>query len=389
VYSEFHQEDDGLNMLLQAKSNPLPIVVDMSDGTHTYQLTDGQGLFWNNQPQSWMAFNERWHETKTAFYLVDTWNVGNWRFDAGVRDEHDDIGGWFQNTTSGPLSPDPYAIYSSQAEYLINSYQNPTYSKTAPSWTLGANYQISSNMSVYGRVNDGVFMPTFDDIQPLPSTPVEKIHNMEVGFKFQAPWVFLDVSAYRRLFYGVPYQIDTNNGQINLVYGSTTKGLDMQATFTPFEHFSVNINGDYMDGHYSGYAGCVTYVAQDGSTQCSSINGMDLDRQPKVQFRVTPAYTIPTSWGSMKYWLTYEHVGDRYGDQLEQQPLGSYYDLSFGATANIGQSWMLTLRGTNMTNQIGITEGNARLFGFASEGGVILARSIEGREVNLQVKYKF
>ena len=27
--------------------------------------------------------------------------------------------------------------------------------------------------------------------------------------------------------------------------------------------------------------------------------------------------------------------------------------------------------------------------GFASEGGVILARSIEGREVNLQVKYNF
>jgi hypothetical protein len=42
-----------------------------------------------------------------------------------------------------------------------------------------------------------------------------------------------------------------------------------------------------------------------------------------------------------------------------------------------------------MTNQIGVTEGNARLFGFASGGGVILARSIEGREVNFQVKYKF
>jgi hypothetical protein len=49
----------------------------------------------------------------------------------------------------------------------------------------------------------------------------------------------------------------------------------------------------------------------------------------------------------------------------------------------------MRLQGTNMTNQIGITEGNARLFGFASTGGVILARSIQGREVNVQVKYKF
>jgi outer membrane receptor for Fe3+-dicitrate len=389
VYSEFHQEDDGLNMLLQAKSNPSPIVVDMSDGTHTYQLTDAQGLFWNNQPQSWMAFNEKWHAMTTALFAADTWNIGNWRFDGGLRVQYININGWFQNTTSGDLDDNPYTVYNNDAEYLINSFQHPSYSKSAPSWTAGANYAISNNMSVYARVNDGVFLPTFDDIQPLPSTPVEKIHNMELGFKYQSPWIYVDVAAYRRLFYGVPYSITLDTGQINLVYGSTTKGVNTQVMVTPFKHFTVSLSGDYMDGHYSGYDSCVPYVAQNGSNECSTINGMDLDRQPRVQYRVTPAYEIPTSWGSMKFWLTYEHMGNRYGDQLEQQPLGSYYDIAIGAIANIGQNWMLTLRGTNMTNQIGVTEGNARLFGFASGGGVILARSIEGREVNFQVKYKF
>jgi hypothetical protein len=108
-----------------------------------------------------------------------------------------------------------------------------------------------------------------------------------------------------------------------------------------------------------------------------------------VQYRFTPAYTIPTGWGSMKFWATYEYIGNRYGDQLSQQPLGHYYDIAIGALANIGKNWVLTLRGTNVTNQLGVTEGNARLFGFASDGGVILARSIEGRELNFQVKYKF
>jgi len=389
VYSESHSEDDGLNQLLQAKNNPNPIVVNLSNGTNTYQLTDGQGLFWNSQPQPWMSFNERWHATTVAFFAADEWNIGNWRLDGGVRVQHNDTSGWFQNTTSGDLDANPYTVYNNNAEYLINSFQRPSYSKTAPSWTLGANYLISDNMSVYGRVNDGVFFPGFDDIVNLPSTPVEKIHNMELGFKYQSPWLFVDVSAYRRLFYGIPYSITLDTGQINLVYGSVTKGINSQVTVTPFEHFSIALSGNYMDGHYSGYDSCVPYVAQNGSNQCTSINGMVLDRQPKIQFRVTPAYVIPTSWGSMKFWLTYEHVGDRFGDQLEQQPLGSYYDLSMGAIANIGQNWMLTLRGTNMTNQIGITEGNARLFGFASGGGVILARSIEGREVNFQVKYKF
>lgn len=389
LYSVDHSEYDGLNQLLQAKNNPNPIVVNLSDGTNNYALTDSQGLFWNSQPQSWMAFNERWHATTTAFFLADEWNIGKWRFDGGMRIQHDDIGGWFQNTTSGDLDANPNTVYNNNAEYLTNSFQHPSGSRSAPSWTLGANYALSDHMSAYARVNDGVFLPSFDDIVNQGSPPVEKIHNMELGFKYQAPWIYADISAYRRLFHGIPYSIDLPTGQINLVYGSVTKGINTQVTVTPFEHFSVALSGNYMDGHYSGYDSCVPYIAQDGSERCDSIDGMVLDRQPKFQYRLTPAYVVPTSWGSMKFWFTYEHVGNRYGDQLQQQPLGSYHDLAIGAIANIGQNWMLTLRGTNITNEIGITEGNARLFGFASGGGVILARSIEGREVNFQVKYKF
>jgi hypothetical protein len=212
---------------------------------------------------------------------------------------------------------------------------------------------------------------------------------MELGFKYQADWIYASVSAYHRLFYGVPYTITTDTGQQSFVYDSDTKGINFQTTIKPFDHFTVALSGDYMDGHYTHYLTCVQYVAQDGSNQCTSINGMQLQRQPKVQGRLTPAYDVPTSWGGMRFWVTYEYVGNRYGDLIEQQPLGNYYDLSFGAAANIGENWSLSLQGTNLTNQTGITEGNARLFGFASTNGVILARSIEGREVNFQVKYKF
>ena len=77
---------------------------------------------------------------------------------------------------------------------------------------------------------------------------------------------------------------------------------------------SLAFSGNYMDGHYSDYHGCVPYTAQDGSNRCDTITGKPLDRQPKVQYRFTPAYTIPTDWGSLKLWTTYEYVGNRYGD---------------------------------------------------------------------------
>jgi TonB dependent receptor len=96
------------------------------------------------------------------------------------------------------------------------------------------------------------------------------------------------------------------------------------------------------------------------------------------------------AWGDVTGWVTYEHVGQRYEDQSGLQPLGAYYSLGAGIVANYGKNWQVRVQGTNLTNQIGLTEGNARKFGVESGiGGVILARSIEGREVNIEVKYKF
>jgi hypothetical protein len=64
--------------------------------------------------------------------------------------------------------------------------------------------------------------------------------------------------------------------------------------------------------------------------------------------------------------------------------------LDFGVTSNVGENWQFNLRGTNMTNELGLTESNSRIFGSAaSAGGVLLARPMEGREVNFQAKYSW
>lgn len=377
----------GNNMLLQAKSNPNPIVVNLSNGTNTWQLSSPQGFVSGATD----AFQQRWNAFNTAFFLTDSWKVGNWLFDGGIRAERQDASGAYMNSATGDLDDNPYTLYNNNAAYLTSGLNYMKYDKTAPSWTVGANYEFNPNMSAYVRINDGVHFPDFNDIQGgYPNNvPVEKIHNMEIGFKYQADWVYLDVNAYRKLFYGVPYTYtDPQGQQVSLIYGSSTKGVNLSTTLKPFEHFTVALSGDYMDGHYTN-TGLEEYTTQAGTAAYASMWGMQLQRQPKLQYRLTPAYDMPMAWGDLNFWVTYEYVGSRYGDLIEQQPLGHYYDLSFGAVANVGKNWQFSLQGTNITNQLGITEGNSRLFGFASSGGVILARSIEGREVNFQVKYKF
>lgn len=80
--------------------------------------------------------------------------------------------------------------------------------------------------------------------------------------------------------------------------------------------------------------------------------------------------------------------GLKFGALLQQ--LGTYNTWDFGVIANVQQHWQLRLQGTNITNELGLTESNSRIFGSAvGSNGVILARPLQGREVNFQVKYLF
>jgi hypothetical protein len=99
---------------------------------------------------------------------------------------------------------------------------------------------------------------------------------------------------------------------------------------------------------------------------------------------------LPIGQGDVTAYVTYTYVGDHTQDQSGLQQLGTYYTWDFGVTARLGDNWEFTVRGTNVTDEIGLTESNSRIFGpAAGAGGVILARPLEGSEINVQAKYKW
>ncbi|MBV8145828.1 MAG: TonB-dependent receptor, partial [Gammaproteobacteria bacterium] len=202
-----------------------------------------------------------------------------------------------------------------------------------------------------------------------------------------------DLSVYHIDFTGLQYQETSPAGVgtgVISTYGSTAKGFNFTGTVTPFQNFTIRLVGDYMDGHYQDYVGCAPYTDIFGHHQCADINGAPIQRQPKWHGMVTPSYTVPWNNGDVTAFLTYEYVGQRYEDITGLQPLGTYYMLSAGIVANVGRNWQFRVQGTNLTNQIGLTEGNARKTGAATGiGNVLLARPIEGQEINFQVYYKF
>jgi hypothetical protein len=352
-------------------------------------------------PQGFVSFNNNYNilqhgnATNVAGYLSDSWKIGPWLVDVGARLEKIDARQRTCNRSPQQLGS-IFDLWDAKTPICNGTFDYEHYTTTRPTFTGGANYEFSSNMSAYVRANTGVHFDDFDNgIRGAGGkfAPLQTVTNYEGGFKFQAPWAYLDVSVYHRDFTGLQYQetnsVGVGTGVIS-TYGATTKGVDFIGVLTPLPGLNLRLVGDYEDGTYKDYVGCAKYTDILGNPQCAQINGQPLQRQPKFQIRVTPSYTLPGPWGDATAWVTYEHVGQRYEDQSGLQPLGSYYMLGAGILANLGTNWQFRVQGTNLTNQIALTEGNARKFGQATGiGGVILARPIEGREIAFTAYYKF
>lgn len=396
VYFAHYTDDDnwslGNQMIMTNTPNATPIQLSYVQGGNTYDLSS---------PQGFVSFNNNYNivehgdATNIAPYFGDSWKSDRWLVDASARLETIDAHQRTCNRTNQQLGT-IYQLYENAVPSCNGTWDMEHYVKAKPAFTIGANYEISRHMSAYVRWNTGNHFDDFDNgIRGAGGNfaPLQTVKNYEGGFKWQTPLLYLDISVYHRQFTGLQYQ-ETNatgvaTGAIS-TFGSDSKGINFSGTVRPFKHFDVNVIGDYMDGHYTHFNGCAPYIDINGNNQCAPIDGAPLQRQPKFQISVTPSYMVLQNWGDVTGWITYEHVGQRYEDQSGLQPLGSYYMLSGGVVADVGDNWQFRLQGTNLTNQIGLTEGNARRFGYeVGINNVIMARPIQGREVNIEAKYKF
>lgn len=397
LYLAHYTDDDkwalGNQMLMTNTPNATPITVNYTNGGNTYQLTDNQGFLDNG------AYNisESGRATNKAFYLSDSWRIDKWLFDASARIENEDATNTVCNLTNRNLDGNLLTLYNNNVPVCNGTYSTTNYNKTHTSWTVGVNYRLADNMSVYARANKGAHFGDFDNALRGNTTgntpPLQKIQNFEAGFKYQSDVVYADVSVYHKQFSGLPYQPTDGNGVpvgSPLLYGSDSKGINLVGAVTPVDNLKLQLVANYLDGHYSHYSACIPYVNQVTGNGCAFIDGKQLQRQPKFRFMFTPSYRIPFGWGDLTAFVTYTHVGPHTQDQSGLQQLGTYDTWDFGVIANVEQNWQLRLQGTNMTNELGLTESNSRIFGSAAgSNGVILARPLEGREVNFQVKYKF
>ncbi len=295
------------------------------------------------------------------------------------------------NQKNVDLDGNPLTLYDNNAQICNGTFTKLNYNKTHPSFTAGINYELANNMSVYGRVSYGGHFDDFDNgIRGSGGNfaPMQKIHNFEGGFKYQADWIFLDLSAYHRQFTGLQYSYTDNanvplgcnsqpatstNPQCTSLYGADSKGMNMTAVFS-FDAFKFNTLVAWQDGHYSHENGFITVTDVNGHPLSVDFNGQPLQRQPKLRYMLTPSYDFRFDWGDILPFVTYTHNGNRFEDQTGLAPLGAYNTWDFGVVANYGKNWQFRVQGTNLSNEIGLTEGNARVAGIPADRAACCSR---------------
>ncbi|MYM69284.1 TonB-dependent receptor [Pseudoduganella sp. FT55W] len=320
----------------------------------------------------------------TAGFISDEWKVNDKiKVDFGMRHEQQKISGTISNLDSVDTDNNPLTVYNNGTSVPNGSNTYLSRTDSANSFTIGGNYKLARDTSVFVRANRGHTFISFDDLRGAGNQkdandsnllPTPKITQYEIGFKTASQLYTAYINAFHTEFDGIAFtQILSNGQELRSISGSKGNGVEFELAVRPLENLQLQLTGDYQKSEYR------DNPATDGKT---------VQRQPKLQFRFTPTYRIPFGEGNAaKLYATYTSIGERWADQANQQYLPSYRTIDAGVLFSFGDKVELRLAGTNLNNELGLTEGNSRLT--TGNVGPINARPLFGRTWEASLLYRF
>ncbi len=377
-YANYESDDEwylGNSHLMTAEPNARLINAQLNNGVVVSRNgTDGNVFY---------APVASYKGNNTALFVANEWAINEQiKVDAGMRRERQRLSGSISNLSSGDTDNNPLTVYNNGTSMPTGTFTQLSRSDSVNSFTVGGLYKLSKNASVFVRANTGHTFIYFDDMRNAGTqaalndrngVPTPKVTQYEVGYKTANELYSAYVNAFYTDFTGISFQQITTNAVINSISGSRGKGVEFEVAVRPTRELQLTLTGDYQRSTY---------------TDNPAIEGRDVQRQPRLQFRFSPSYRIPMGDNSVKLYGTYTHIGARWADQANLSYLPSYKTVDAGVLASVGSHWEFRLAGTNLSNELGLTEGNSRLTG-AQSSGPINARPLFGRAIELSALYRF
>ncbi|MDJ0841671.1 MAG: TonB-dependent receptor, partial [Acidobacteriota bacterium] len=304
------------------------------------------------------------------------------RIDAGLRYEFSDFSGSVENGTSLDLG-DPTTLADDNFSTGDGSFRRYNWDFDEWAGSLGFNYSFTEGTAVFGRLSRAFRTPDFeqwifaspDDPEAQQKGTPEEIQQAEVGLKYLTPYYAIFASGYLSELENIPFNdqvVDPDTGEIvtfQRFAGSQTVGLEVEAMYRK-DGLGIDFRTTYQNAEYEDFA---------------DLTGNQVRRVPELLIDFRPSYQID----NFNLSATWRHYDDRFANDANTVTLPSY-DEFHAAVAYHLNKLRFTLSGANLTNEIGLTEGNPRVDpSQVGQQDVYMARPILGRSFNFSVAYSF
>ena len=259
------------------------------------------------------------------------------------------------------------------------------------SYTVGANYTITDYFSVYARHANGNETNGGNNL-----TGPTRIILSEAGVRFGGYGVLAAVTYFHTIFNNQNYGFtDPNDPAVtgSFAANSTTNGVDIDAVYRPqfdlLHPFSIVLNYTYQRPKLSDvFIGQIINGLTVNSASAAQYNGLVPQRTPQNLLMVQPSYDLPHQLGTV--YVRYKYIGKIYADSGDGLALPGYGILSLGGFVNITPKLTFNVSVDNVTNELGLTEGNPRQGNTqAVVNGFFYGRGIVGTNAVFSLTYRF
>ncbi|HTI08135.1 MAG TPA: TonB-dependent receptor [Puia sp.] len=333
----------------------------------------------------------RGEQTTNALYASDEWQITPaLRIDGGLRWEYTQTDGVVGQSKTVNLGT--YATSQITTGNGISQGYNHHFDYTT--WTLGADYQLSGNMGLFGRYTSAARIPGFatyyTNVNAVPVT--QKMELGELGIKYARRLFSLYGTGFWTKYHNVGFtnEVSTLNGftSVNAMANTETFGLELEGGLYPVKWFDVSATATLQYGKYEGLV--ASGLSGGTLTQLYNYNGNRLIRVPRTSVRVVPGFNLFRDRLRLQSAIEYE--GKRYTDVANSQVLPGYTKVDIDASVKVTNEISIFGVIDNLTNSLGLTEGNPRQGEIQSAAAgqyIFLARPLLGRSFKVSVRYKF
>ena len=322
-----------------------------------------------------------------ALYANDTWEiVKGLRIDAGIRHERYKYTGYASLTAQANLG-DATTLADDTTRAFTGAILNQKLSPKATNWTVGANYDFSNHIGVYGRASHLETPPNVQTVMSINPTILTTVADQyEAGLKLASGRSYLYITGFYTNFDPLnasflAFDPTTGRNDVNVPFigKAKVKGIEFDGAWQVKPWFSLNGALTISDPKYK------NFESSTGADPTQA-EGNQIVRQPKVYGNIRPSFDFDTNGTKISVYGRFTYMGKRYVDLYNNTALPAYGTTGAGVTLRHGL-WQVQVVGDNLFNAHGLTEGNTRTDSLSGQGNAeaIYGRPIFGRNFRLVI----